>query len=70
MKRTLTNAALQRLRAKYPKRRISKRTSPAILIRQMKPIWADVCKDGGVSPEEYPLPDWDRVARAIGRRRD
>ena len=72
LERKLVNAGLARLRDKYPDKYpkgFSKTLSPAALIRQMTPLWAEVCKAEDVKPEDYPL-KWDTVARAIGRRKD
>jgi len=69
VKSTLLAAALARLRDEHPKE-YSKgfaKASPAVLISQMRPIWADICKAAGVSPD-HPLPKWDMVFRAIGGR--
>lgn len=68
LKRKLTDAALGRLRDRYPKG--FSKAQPAVLVRQIKPIWAEVCKAEGVSPEDYAPPKWDMVARAIDHRRD
>jgi hypothetical protein len=69
----LVNAGLARLRAKYPEKYLkgfSSKMSPAVLIRQMGPFWAEICKAEDVSPEDHPLKKmWDTVARAIGRRK-
>ena len=75
LKRKLVNAGLARLREKYPDKYpegIPEDESPTLLIKQMKPIWADTCRAEGVSPADYPLSSSLRgtVARAIGRRKD
>jgi DNA polymerase III gamma/tau subunit len=75
LERKLVKAGLARLREKFPEKYskgISKKESPALLIKRMKPDWANTCKAEGVSLDDYPLSDswWDTVARAIGRRKD
>ena len=74
LERKLVNAGLARLRDKYREKYskgFSKTLSPSDLIRQMKPLWAEVCKAEDVKPEDYPLDRmWDTFARAIGRRKD
>jgi hypothetical protein len=74
LKRKLVNAALARLREEHPEKYpkgFSPEMSPAVLSRQMKRFWAEVCKNEDVKPEDYPLDKMrDTVARAIGRRND
>src|SRR5262249_43784733 len=65
LQRRLVNAGLDRLRSEYPAkyRKGFRKTSPAVLMRQMKPFWAKICEGESVSPADYPLDKmWDTVA--------
>jgi hypothetical protein len=72
VKRKLVDTALNLLRDKHPEKYSEgfSKAQPAVVVSQIKPIWAKVCKAEGVSPDDYKPPKWDMVARAIGRRRD
>jgi hypothetical protein len=72
MESTLTAAALKLLLDKHPDRYSSGflKVSLSIIRAQIKPLWAKVCEAESVSPDDYPLPKWDMVARATGHRKD